>query len=103
MNKNDNGKPDITLLGAFHPKALEAVVRVLEYGARKYGRDNWKSGVDTTESIRRFEAALGRHYLKSIQCTNPLDEETMLEHEAHIVVNALFSLSLKLWDEGVPE
>ncbi len=52
--KYDTGKPDYSLLPF---EALEQVVRVLDFGAAKYGRDNWKR----VENARnRYSAAAGK-------------------------------------------
>lgn len=65
--------------------ALEECARVLEYGAKKYERDNWKKGDKLTsilDSMLRHIAALqrGEYY----------DEESKLSHIGHIQCNALF-------------
>jgi len=58
-SKLDAGKVD-TLRGAirYFPKALEAVARVSELGARKYSWEGWRSVPD---GIDRYGAALARH------------------------------------------
>ncbi len=52
--KHDAGKADYSLLPF---EALEQVVRVLDFGANKYGRDNWKR-VENAE--HRYSAAAGK-------------------------------------------
>lgn len=81
--KDDSGKRDWTLLPL---GALEQVVLVLEHGARKYGRDNWKK-LDNLES--RYQKALWRHMV-ALTKGESLDPETGLPHLAHIVCSALF-------------
>ena len=39
----DSGKLDWTLIDF---KSIEPLVRVMEYGAKKYSRDNWKNQCD---------------------------------------------------------
>jgi len=88
--KYDDGKLDWSLLDF---SALEYVVEVLQYGAAKYGRDNWRGVPDAP---RRYFAALMRHL--AVYSTDPQahDEESGLPHIAHAVCNALFLLSFAL-------
>ena len=53
--KFDSGKPDYSLLPW---DAVEDVVRVLDFGAKKYARDNWKLVEDHKN---RYLAAAFRH------------------------------------------
>lgn len=66
-------------------EALEDVVRVLEFGASKYERGNWRLGLKHTEIID----SLMRH-LHEIMIGNDTDNETGLPHIAHIMCNAMF-------------
>lgn len=81
--KDDDGKRDWTLLPL---DALEQVVKVLEHGARKYGRDNWKKLEDLEA---RYRKALWRHNV-ALTRGEKLDPETGLPHLAHIVCSCLF-------------
>lgn len=66
-------------------KQLEGMVRVLEFGAKKYDRDNWKKGLPMRkqcESMMRHLVAIMNGELK--------DEETGLYHWDHIKCNAMF-------------
>jgi hypothetical protein len=86
--KYDTGKPDYTLLPW---DAVEEVVRVLDFGAKKYARDNWKH-VEGGE--QRYLAAAFRHLAASArgeQC----DSETSISHLAHAACCVLFALSLE--------
>lgn len=65
--------------------ALEDMVRVLEFGAKKYSPDNWKNGLKTTEV---FESTL-RHLTAYIQGEDD-DPESGLPHTGHILCNAMF-------------
>lgn len=84
--KHDNEKIDWTLLPF---KELEEVVQVLEFGAKKYSRDNWK-----TVEVDRYKKALMRHTIAytSGEITDP---ESGKSHLAHVICNALFIL----WNE----
>jgi hypothetical protein len=71
-------------------KALAWVVKVLEYGARKYTAHGWRSvpgGAEVyREALLRHSAAVGRGEY--------LDEESGLPHCAHLATNALILLEL---------
>jgi hypothetical protein len=73
--KYDAEKPPITLI----PRAaLEEEARVLHFGAVKYGRDNWRGGMEWT---RMLDAAL-RHIVAYTAGENS-DPESGLNHLAH--------------------
>lgn len=66
-------------------KCFEDLADVLEFGARKYSRNNWKKGLVMTEildSMLRHISALnnGEYY----------DKESRLPHIGHIQANAMF-------------
>lgn len=86
--KFDAGKLDYTLVPW---DGLEEVVKVLEFGARKYARDNWKhvEGADT-----RYLAAAFRHLI-AYNTGEKVDQETGLSHLAHAGCCLLFLLSLE--------
>lgn len=79
--KFDGGKPDYTLLPF---EALEDTVKVLGFGAVKYGRDNWQK-----VEPQRYVAAAFRH-LVAIAKGEEFDEESGLTHAAHLACCALF-------------
>jgi len=84
-NKADrfnDGKPKYSLIDL---TVLEPCARVLEFGAKKYARDNWKNGMPITElldSLLRHVAALRAGQL--------IDPESGLSHIGHIQCNAMF-------------
>lgn len=84
--KFDSGKLDYTLLPW---DGVEEVVKVLEFGAKKYARDNWKK----VES-QRYMAAAFRH-LVAYSKGELNDSETGLSHLAHASCCVLFMLSLE--------
>ena len=83
--KNDKGK---TRWDLFPFSAASKIVDVLEYGATKYGRDNWKTVKDAE---RRYFAACLRHLASWIE-GEKLDPESHLQHLAHAACSLLFIL-----------
>ena len=81
--KFDGGKLEYGLLP---PKALEATVEILTFGAQKYARDNWKY-VD--DSKRRYFDALQRH-VWSWKQGEKLDPESGKHHLAHAMCCLMF-------------
>lgn len=81
-NKHDQGKPPIGLIPA---SALLEEAAVMGYGEKKYGRDNWRKGLQWT---RAADAAL-RHIL-AWQEGQDFDPETGLHHLAHARANMAF-------------
>lgn len=73
--KHDNGKPS---LGLIPRSALEAEARVLDFGAKKYGRYNWRAGMDHS---RMSDAAL-RHIFAYLD-GEEVDPESGEDHLAH--------------------
>jgi hypothetical protein len=92
--KSDAGKVDLTMLPW---DALESVSRVLEFGARKYARDNWRK-----LEKERVERSLKRHikdyFLSKLGLVPENDPETGLPQSWHIATNGLFLVSLELRD-----
>ena len=81
--KYDNDKLRWSLLPL---GALQDVVKVLEFGAKKYAPDNWKY-VDQAEE-RYWNAAM-RHIV-AYKLESPNDSETGLSHLAHAVCCLLY-------------
>ena len=84
--KHDDGKPDWTLVPF---SALVPVIRVLEFGERKYSRDGWKFVEDAE---RRYLASAFRH-LTAFADGETHDEESGKSHLAHAVCDLLFLLA----------
>lgn len=91
--KDDAGKLDWTLIPF---KELEGTVKVLQFGAEKYGRENWKS---VSDGLFRYRKALMRHVVEYINNPTILDESGE-SHLSHIICNALFLLHLEGKDEN---
>ena len=81
-DRYNNNKPKWSLVSW---KALEPMVRVLEFGAKKYTVNNWKGGLDDKEIM---ESAM-RH-LTAMMDGEIYDSESQLPHSAHVMCNMLF-------------
>jgi len=82
--KYDENKPAMDLLPAF---PLIEVAKVLEFGAKKYGRFNWMKGMKWS----RLTSATLRHIMKWNNGED-VDEESNIHHLAHAACNILFLL-----------
>lgn len=78
----NEGKPKWSLVDF---KSLEPLVRVMEYGEMKYSRDNWKIGLNPTETLD----SLARHLFK-LMSGEEVDSESGLPHTGHILANIMF-------------
>lgn len=79
--KYDSGKPPMDLLPR---EALVAAAEVLGFGAQKYGRYNWRGGMDWS----RLVAAAMRH-LTAWNAGESTDAETGMSHIAHAMVDLM--------------
>jgi hypothetical protein len=108
--KDDRGKLDLVLLPfeslemlaladsvvrgfGWHPrfdrlpmKSLCEVVKVLEFGAKKYSRDNWRNGMKWS----RVTSAAKRHILLGWLTGEDFDPETKINHLAHTLCCLMF-------------
>ncbi len=89
--KFDEGKRDWSLLPY---DSVEEIIKVLEFGAKKYSRDNWKAGEGFKYS-RTFNAIM-RHMTAVMFRGEDNDPETGLSHWAHVGANILFILHFVL-------
>jgi len=80
--KRDEGKLDWSILPW---DQLEAVVRVFEFSARKYGRESFKESGDEAPTLiyRCIWAALFRHSVAALKTPTSVDEESGELHLAH--------------------
>ncbi|EJF77436.1 hypothetical protein MCQ_01520, partial [Candidatus Bartonella washoeensis Sb944nv] len=81
-HKNDDGKARVDLIP---PLSLIEIGRVLEFGAKKYGANNWRNGMHWS----RFHGAALRHLLAWFGGENK-DGESDLSHLAHAACCLLF-------------
>lgn len=94
--KHDQDKPRYDLLP---PAAIEEMVKVLTFGAKKYAPDNWRTVPDAKS---RYTAALLRHTFAMLRGERR-DPETGLHHSAHIMCCASFIAELDSSPEVTPE
>lgn len=80
--RHNSGKPRWYLVDF---DALEDLVKVLEFGAKKYDENNWKKGLKTTEIVE----SLIRHISAYLRGEDN-DPESGLPHSGHIMCNAMF-------------
>jgi len=81
-NRYNDGKLKWSLVDY---KALEPMVKVLDYGTLKYAPHNWKKGLLVTEVCE----SMLRHIHAFLDCENN-DPESGLPHIGHIQCNAMF-------------
>ena len=84
--KHDSEKSRVDLIPA---KSLLEVGKVLGYGSKKYGENNWQS---LDNGIKRYKAAALRHLLQAD--FEDKDSETGLSHYTHACANLLFIIHL---------
>ena len=88
-NKHDDRKLDYSLMPW---KPLDEVVKVLMFGAIKYGRHNWKL---VSDAKRRYLSAAYRHINAHAEGIAN-DEESNLNHLAHAICCLIFILWIDL-------
>jgi hypothetical protein len=86
--KHDQEKPQLGLLPI---EAIEAVGRVMTFGAKKYDADNWRKGF----LYRRVLGAALRHIFAFIRGED-CDTESGESHLAHAACCVLFTLTFVL-------
>lgn len=80
--KHDQNKPDLSLVDK---TLVESAARALMFGANKYGRDNYKQGLE----LNRVYASLLRHIFARMS-GEINDPESGLDHLDHIAANVQF-------------
>lgn len=83
IGRFNQGKLQWTLMNY---EALEPMVQVLMYGAKKYDRDNW---VKACPNRLDLLDSLARHYVKLV-AGESVDPESGLPHIGHLMCNAMF-------------
>lgn len=82
-SKHDKGKPRWSLLPC---GSIVQVIKVLEFGADRYGVDNW---MHVEDARRRYYDAAMRH-IEAWLCREDNDPDSGLPHLAHAVCCLLF-------------
>lgn len=90
--KGDAGKTKAHLVLGDFARALNEVVKIGDFGSRKYTASGW---VTVPDGINRYNDARMRHWLYRMS-GEELDPESGFLHEAHEIWNALAALDLKL-------
>jgi hypothetical protein len=90
--KHDSGKPRPTLVMRSMSRAIQAVIEVGEFGAKKYAEDNW---LKVTYGQQRYTDAMLRHLLAEMHGVER-DPDSGLLHAAHAAWGALARLELML-------
>ena len=90
--KYDEGKLRFSLMPLL---ATESMNRVLEFGAAKYGVDNWR---EVEDGERRYFDAAMRHLMAWMR-GDPIDDESGLPHLAHAMCCIAFLLEKEIGKE----
>jgi hypothetical protein len=93
--KHDDGKPP---LGLVDRTMLWGMAKVLAIGAKKYGRDNWRKGMNWS---RPYDA-LQRHLTAWWDGENA-DTESGLSHLFHAACEAMFLVTYEAKGIGVDD
>jgi hypothetical protein len=87
--KFDGGKPQFHHIADLM-RELGMINDVMEYGATKYEKDNWKLGGNATDIRRNVNASI-RHSMAFLR-GEITDDESTKPHLAHAIVDLLFAL-----------
>lgn len=79
-------------------EALREIANILTFGCDKYGRHNWRDGMEWS----RIQDAMLRHY-ERFSLGEDRDPETGSLHLAHLATNALFLLTYQLLKLGTDD
>lgn len=85
--KNDVNKPQLNLIS---PYFLDEMAMILGFGEAKYGKANWKKGIE----FSRLVAATKRH-LQAVEKGNFIDKESGKSHLAHAACNLMMMFELE--------
>jgi len=86
--KYDSGKLPLELVP---PVIMEEIARVLQFGVEKYGRDNWRKGMQWT----RLFGAILRHLFAWVRGEDN-DKESGISHLAHAATSIAFLLEYRV-------
>lgn len=86
FTRYDTGKLRWALLPR---QVMRDIVKVLEFGAKKYKRDNWKK-IKSLEDLERCWDSFDRHRDAYQLDGEVFDKETGLPHTSHMLCNLVF-------------
>ena len=84
--KYDDGKRKWNLIFPLFP-VIDDVIKVLEYGAKKYDENNW---IKVKNGFVRYINAAFRHLFARC-CGEINDKESSLPHMAHAICSLMFA------------
>lgn len=92
-SKDSKGKAPMFMVPL---ECVAEIARVMEYGGKRYGQDNWKlvHEVEYHHAIMRHEAAIQR---------GELYDESGFLHTAHVACNAIFNLYKHLHKDDIKD
>lgn len=85
--KKDHGKPRLALVP---PSLIEAVGKILTFGAEKYEPNGWRR-----VEPERYKDAMMRHMCAYLEDENSVDEESGYSHLWHLATNAAFLIDFQ--------
>lgn len=94
--KHDDGKPRLAEMIIDFKEPLQELCKVWEFGAKKYGKSNWK---EVENGKNRYTNALLRHLVAEDEKLQ--DDESELLHSAHIAFNAFARLYFILKEQEI--
>lgn len=99
-NKLDNGKPLLFNLLRQFPKAFEEVAKCSEFGHNKYKEydKDWQGFSRVENGFMRYSNSMVRHIAEG-----GINDESLLDNDAHVAWNALARLEVKLRNENKDE
>jgi hypothetical protein len=92
--KFDDGKPQVNLVP---PEVIIAAAKVFEFGAKKYGMNNWRHDIDKFPYSRHYGSVM-RHLL-AFHSGEDLDPESGLPHLHHALTQLMIFVMCEM--EGI--
>jgi len=93
--KFDSDKPHFALIP---PEGLSEIAKVFQFGADKYGVNNWRIDGDKTSWLRTY-SSIQRH-LNAWLMGEDLDSESGQSHLAHAAAQILIQMSYQINHPG---
>ena len=77
-------RSDTSNLEEYKEPEFDNYLKVLEFGAKKYGKNNWLEKGTNASHLHRYKSAMG-HIARGVFGDNPYDEESGLLHLDHAI------------------